>query len=736
MMKLSYLSSSTIQPPRVTCMACCIALSLALPSQADEFSYPTLVHSQTDFGGTGLIQMPSARMMPEGQFSLSVTNNDDYIHYVSSLQLFPWLEATIRYTQVHELLYSGDTSFSGDTKYTDKSIDAKLRLLEEGYWLPEVSVGLRDVGGTGLFDGEFIAASKRFGPLDVTLGVGWGYLGNNANLTGDKSSTPDCGRDGSYSGKGGQFDIGRMFTGCTSLFGGVEYQTPWQPLRLKVEYDGNDYRSDFPVTRGDAVMPVSTPWNFGVVYALADWADLRLSYERGNTFTAGITLGTNLATMQPVWVDEPKPSYAPKAKSHELDDAEWQTLLHDLDVIAGYKQATLYQDDATLTIEAEQYKYRDRKEAHERAALLLANQGIDAQTYRIIETANNQPLTETRIKANAFARVADRDYPNAHITDASARGNPVAINGEVKAQQYDAWQFGLAPVLQQSFGGSEDFYLYALGVSANASVQTRDHWLLSGSLYGNLADNYDKYKYTVPPDGTDLKRVRTLSRQYYEDAVRLDSLQLTYFDTFGQSWFGQSYAGYLETMFAGVGGEILYRPLGKNWAVGIDGNYVKQRDPDTAFGLYKEEVHSDPQTGRNYRVQTGTVTGHATLYWQPKFWSLIDNTLLKVSAGRYLTDDIGMSVDFSKQFDSGVIAGAFISKTNLSAEEFGEGSFTKGFYVSIPMDLMTIRPSTQRVTVSWLPIQRDGGQMLNRQYRLYDMTDARSPWYGHPISSN
>ncbi|MBF4381621.1 YjbH domain-containing protein, partial [Vibrio anguillarum] len=138
----------------------------------------------------------------------------------------------------------------------------------------------------------------------------------------------------------------------------------------------------------------------------------------------------------------------------------------------------------------------------------------------------------------------------------------------------------------------------------------------------------------------------------------------------------------------------------------------------------------------NYRVQTGTVTGHATLYWQPKFWSLIDNTLLKVSAGRYLTDDIGMSVDFSKQFDSGVIAGAFISKTNLSAEEFGEGSFTKGFYVSIPMDLMTIRPSTQRVTVSWLPIQRDGGQMLNRQYRLYDMTDARSPWYGRPISSN
>ncbi|TQP72138.1 YjbH domain-containing protein, partial [Vibrio cholerae] len=67
--------------------------------------------------------------------------------------------------------------------------------------------------------------------------------------------------------------------------------------------------------------------------------------------------------------------------------------------------------------------------------------------------------------------------------------------------------------------------------------------------------------------------------------------------------------------------EILYRPLGKNWAIGVDGNYVKQRDPSSTFGLYEQERQYDPQTGRYYRVQTGTVTGHATLYWQPQFWS-------------------------------------------------------------------------------------------------------------------
>ena len=36
-----------------------------------------------------------------------------------------------------------------------------------------------------------------------------------------------------------------MFHGPASLFGGVEYQTPWQPLRLKLEYEGNNYQQDF-----------------------------------------------------------------------------------------------------------------------------------------------------------------------------------------------------------------------------------------------------------------------------------------------------------------------------------------------------------------------------------------------------------------------------------------------------------------------------------------------------------
>ena len=183
-------------------------------------------------------------------------------------------------------------------------------------------------------------------------------------------------------------------------------------------------------------------------------------------------------------------------------------------------------------------------------------------------------------------------------------------------------------------------------------------------------------------------------------------------------------------MYGGFGSEFLYRPLNSQWAFGIDASYAKQRDPDNSFGFFKDEHQYDVSSARNFRVQTGVMTGNATVYYQPNW---LPNTLLKVSVGQYLAEDKGVTVDLSKQFDSGVIIGAFATKTNLSADEYGEGSFTKGFYISVPFDLMTIKPTQNRAFLSWMPLTRDGGQMLGRKYNLFDVTDARTPWYTKPI---
>lgn len=118
-------------------IAVAIASSLSANVWADAFKPATLTPSQSDFGGVGLMQMPTGRMAAEGEFSINGDWSDQYHKYNISLQVMPWLETTIRYTMVQDLLYSNDPGFSGDTKYTDKGIDLKFRLWQEGKYLPE-----------------------------------------------------------------------------------------------------------------------------------------------------------------------------------------------------------------------------------------------------------------------------------------------------------------------------------------------------------------------------------------------------------------------------------------------------------------------------------------------------------------------------------------------------------------------------------------------------------------------
>jgi hypothetical protein len=705
------------------------------------FNAPTLQHSQTNFGGVGLMQMPTARMAPEGEFNLSASFNNEYYFYNVSLQVMPWLETTIRYTQVQDLLYSGggnvdcsQNTFSGCNTLADKGIDFKVRLVEEGYYLPELSVGVRDFGGTGLFDGEFVAASKRFGPLDVTLGMGWGYMGTSGNFTNPfcKANDRFCERPSDFKGNGGSIDFERWFKGDAAIYGGLEYQTPYKPLTLKLEYDSNDYSQDVPVVRGGVDMTQHTPWNVGALYRFNDWATAKVSYERGDTLTMGFDLTTNFNEIASIWRDTEAAEFRPTEAS-SMDEVDLAKLTEELDTIAGYEQAVVLVDEDMLVVKGEQVKYRNRAVALERGATVIANHVPDyINTYQIVETSNAGELSQTDINANQFKKSASYSYLDSDIKD-STHNREVTSNSAV--EYYDAgerFDVSVAPNLAQSFGSAEDFYLYALGLYTNASFWATNNIELSGSLYINLIDNYDKFNYEIPEDGTaQTPRVRTLFRSYVDEPVRLDRLQLTWFEDYSNGVYSQAYVGYLESMFAGVGGEVLYRPYNSNWAIGADFTAISQRDPDSWFETFDEEDQFHEKDQAYYKVIDKGTTGFVTGYYMPQ-WEFLSDTLFKVGFGKFLAGDIGTRIDFSKQFKSGVIAGAFVSLTDLSEEDFGEGSYTKGFYVSIPFDLLTVKPSSNRTQFTWQPLTRDGGQVLNKQYNLFEQTDARSPWFQRP----
>ena len=102
--------------------------------------------SINDFGSTGLIQMPSARHHPDGEVQLGVSRVEPYIRGFITVEALPWLEATFRYTDIGNRPFSNSPAFSGNQTFKDRSVDAKVRLVEESQYLPEISVQLRDLG--------------------------------------------------------------------------------------------------------------------------------------------------------------------------------------------------------------------------------------------------------------------------------------------------------------------------------------------------------------------------------------------------------------------------------------------------------------------------------------------------------------------------------------------------------------------------------------------------------------
>ena len=388
-------------------------------------------------------------------------------------------------------------------------------------------------------------------------------------------------------------------------------------------------------------------------------------------------------------------------------------LYNDLYNSGGFilSDAEIKEDSATFY--GTQVKYRDQDEAIERVGRVAASELPDSvKTYHMVDNRGGLPMVDTQIDAEAFISAARYESVDADITETYVRTSPSKEVLEAYDPENTSGLFYSADFFfTQSFGNPEDFYLYQTGLLLNGGYAFNENFSVMSSARVTLLDNFDKFNYLVDGEDVSLPRVRTRVREYVsENDVWLDTAFLHYKDNVAEDTYFQAYAGYLETMFAGVGGEVLYRPVDSNVAYGIDINYVKQRDPYSQTGLEDYDA----------------ITGHASVYWQPEF---LDDTQITVSAGQFLAKDKGVNIDYAKRFDSGIIVGAYAAFTDVSSEEYGEGSFTKGFYISIPTDLFLLEPSKGRGLFPWVPISRDGGQMLRRPSRLIDLTETRSPFY-------
>ena len=145
-----------------------------------DYIYPFNNPSFSNYGTLGLIQNPNARFLPEGSLAFSWSHYDPYLRGSIVAYPFDWMEASFQYADINNILYSQSKAFSGGQSGKDKSFDVKIRLVEESNLMPNIALGIRDLGGTGLFSSEYLVASKRLQKnIDFSFGIGWGNLNQN-----------------------------------------------------------------------------------------------------------------------------------------------------------------------------------------------------------------------------------------------------------------------------------------------------------------------------------------------------------------------------------------------------------------------------------------------------------------------------------------------------------------------------------------------------------------------------
>lgn len=656
----------------------------------------------SDFGNLGLIKSPSARVSPDATLSATLSFDEVADIYNISYQATPWLEGTFRYSVFDP---RKERSEARDAN-RDRSYGIKLRLLQERARVPQVAVGIRDLLGTGIWEGEYLVASKRVGSFDINLGLGWGRLGSRGGISNplavlgdDFEARPASGTGGDF---GGESRGSSFFRGDVGFFGGLSYQLSQRPIKLLLEYSGDNYAREARLGTVDKPSPL----NMGLEWqALAD-TSVTVSWLRGDSI--GINLSTRLNTKS----NPPKKASARFYSSSEprslsqapesLDLSSWyDRLLYDYER-SGLRlhSATLRPGASSARVEISNDSYALTGDAVQRA-LSLAEVHLPSRvsTLDVLLRENSYiaPTLEYRLeRVTTDLRQLNKLTGSSRSSVKESSSRLHILEGRTNPKPSNATNYGYPKV---NFGADLATRIQLMDPDAPLAGQIYAKLSARASLADNLdiwavygQDIYNDFS-TDRVSNSIIQRVRSdVNRYLVEGQSGLDQLYIEYRKSATPSLHYRAYAGILEAMYGGAGIEVLYAPFKSRVAVGATINALRQRGFEKNFEFL------------DYK----TVTGYLSLFYATPFY----NVDAAVHAGRYLGKDTGYTFEARRTFDSGFSLGGFFTRTNVSAEEFGEGSFDKGLFFRIPFNGLLPGNTRSAYTTILRPLERDGGRRL------------------------
>lgn len=671
----------------------CLAVASASPAAAQSRSYSWDYNS---FGVPGLIDMPSALSRPDGELGLGVSSFADQTRTSLTFQISDRLSASFRYSFLYDLRSRPNPTGKIFPYIFDRSFSLHYRFLDEGRYRPAMAIGINDLLGTGIYGGEYVVATKTVTPqVRVSAGIGWGRLGTVNGFANPLAVISDGFRvrPTDRGPQGGTFEPDQWFRGNAALFGGIEWQAT-DRLRFVAEYSSDDYARESPTA-----FQRKSPLNFGVSYRYSDRTTLSARYLYGSEI--GLQLTYALNPKQPRFgsgLDPAPPPILRRGAGAGLP--EGSNLSRSLAAALareGLALEGLDRQGQTLRAQIRNERYASEAQATGRAARILARLAPeDVGVFDIRLAANSMPVTSVVLRRSDLEDL--EFHPVApDLSRAAARIVDIRDRLPVVEGRYPVLSYGLEPYVLPSLFDPDAPLRLDLGVALYGRYEPRPGLIFSGRIHQKIAGNLND---TNRPSTSVLPRVRSEAYLYYkEGSTTIPELTAAWYMRPGKDLFARVTFGYLEPMFGGVSAELLWKPQNSRLALGAEVNYVQQRDFNQLFGF------------RDYKV----ATGHLSAYYD-----LGRGYTAQIDVGRYLAGDVGATVSLSREFNNGWKIGAFATKTNVSAAQFGEGSFDKGIRLTIPLDWVSGRPSRTRLSSDIRPVQRDGGARLGVSGRLYD----------------
>lgn len=620
-------------------------------ANGDSFKY----NSFNNHGSVGLINTPTARFFNEAVHGITIYDGTPDQKITLTSNPYDWLEASFFYTNVQGLPYPGYEY----QDYKDKGFNVKIRLKEEGVF-PALAIGMNDFAGTGLYSSEYIVASQGINNLDLHFGIGWDRLGgDNGRIKNPLIYIHDSFEErDSDRGRGGKLEPGKYFSGQTvTPFYGISYVIK-DDLIFKIEKDPTD-------TEGSRLKfdERNSDYSISLDYSFNDYFDIGFSYERGNYFSIRF-----------VYKNDPSTSiqkYEYKEPEATSGENQYTKLIKNLEE-NGIGVERIVESSRSIGLDLTQFVHSDIRLIEEIISEATMNAGIKKDVKKDLNIANLKAISELDEEfENTTKLIYQRDTRRRINTDTGLRFRPFLAS-------------------------REEFFKGALLIENNTEFIIRENLFFNTNLKYNLVNNFDNLRF--PPVDTYPAQVRSDIKQYLlnmDKGILIGRAQFDYYITPKENHHFMATAGILEDMFSGVGLEYLYSKPNLNYAYGFEIFDVKKRDYDWSFGHL------------NYRNTTYT----ANLYYR-NYGSIPFD--MKISAGEYLAGDIGSTIEFSRTFKSGINFGVFATFTDVSFDQFGEGSFDKGIFFNIPI-------YGNFINYTWRPLTKDPGAKLVRRNTLHEL---------------